>query len=713
MKLSRYLKALTGIIASVLLPLLLVGCEPYAEVTFVLMKPLDRTSPLPISDQLSAQLKEVTLELTNAAGLTKSYTTPIIRVGRLYQTPPTRISQDKFTITSFVVRGQNQEAYYATPTSPSTLVTLPLGSPSLSLDTTRSYNPYDPYGSPPPRTMMLEVVQIAGHTVSEFSLKTDEPNTLLNNRGVAFAPLIQVKGLDPTTNAVGPLLASVQITGNNKTFYSGIPYWSTDRIFLGAPSVDEQTTMTLTASSIGYESKSITLTPEQLASYASTPLQVELTPLNLTPNPAPENSYIDVHSAFNNFDGAANAPNIPNYDAFAVLNKTDGSIRAWGNARGGGSGAPTDKGYIKIYPSSSAFAALKSDGSITAWGSSYSGGSGAPTDNGYTRIYSNYHTFAAIKSDGSITVWGGGYSGNECGVNDAPTDNGYTKISSTYCAFAALKADGSITAWGTPDVGGSGAPTDKGYVKIYSNGTAFAALKADGSIKSWGRWTPWQNWDGGTSSAPGDRGYTKIYSNRSAFAALKADGSIAAWGGRNQGGSGAPTDKGYVKIYPNGGAFVAVKANGAITAWGDTCQRGLPKNTVYKKIYTDNFSFAALKANDGSITHWDVNPIVNKVSTDTTHGVQSVITSRGFIDITASAEFGFAALKPDGSIKTWGGDLKLKNRYPGPPTDKGYIKIYSAGSSFAAVKADGSITTWGSPSYGGVGAPTGAGWSFE
>jgi hypothetical protein len=36
----------------------------------------------------------------------------------------------------------------------------------------------------------------------------------------------------------------------------------------------------------------------------------------------------------------------------------------------GGSGEPTDSGYIKIYSTDSAFVALKADGSITAWGGS-------------------------------------------------------------------------------------------------------------------------------------------------------------------------------------------------------------------------------------------------------------------------------------------------------------------------------------------------------
>jgi hypothetical protein len=42
---------------------------------------------------------------------------------------------------------------------------------------------------------------------------------------------------------------------------------------------------------------------------------------------------------------------------------------------------------IKIYSAAHAFAALKADGSITAWGNSYAGGTGAPTDSGYTKIY--------------------------------------------------------------------------------------------------------------------------------------------------------------------------------------------------------------------------------------------------------------------------------------------------------------------------------------
>jgi hypothetical protein len=56
----------------------------------------------------------------------------------------------------------------------------------------------------------------------------------------------------------------------------------------------------------------------------------------------------------------------------------DGSITAWGASWAGGTSAPSDNGYTKIYSTATAFAALKADGSITAWGQSDRGGTGAP-----------------------------------------------------------------------------------------------------------------------------------------------------------------------------------------------------------------------------------------------------------------------------------------------------------------------------------------------
>eukprot|EP00729_Bicosta_minor_P012625 gene12625-7442_t len=207
--------------------------------------------------------------------------------------------------------------------------------------------------------------------------------------------------------------------------------------------------------------------------------------------------------------------------------------------------------------------ALHTDGSVTSWGLGDSGGSGAPTDKGYVTIYSGGVTFAAMKADGSVFSWGNGDGGS-----GAPTGKGFVAVYSTYLAFAARKADGSLFAWGYSGYGGSGAPTEKGFVAVYAAYHAFAARKADGSLVAWGL-------SGyGGSGAPTDKGFVAVYSTYRAFTAVKSDGSLVAWGHSSYGGSGAPADAGYIAgyiaIHATGSAFAAMKAGGALYAWGNS-----------------------------------------------------------------------------------------------------------------------------------------------
>ncbi|VVM27033.1 hypothetical protein BSPWISOXPB_656 [uncultured Gammaproteobacteria bacterium] len=391
---------------------------------------------------------------------------------------------------------------------------------------------------------------------------------------------------------------------------------------------------------------------------------------------------VDISGAHNNFGGYYNAPNHPNYYAFATL-QDDGSITAWGRSDYGGTGAPNGNDYTKIYSTSRAFVALKADGSIKAWGAPGFGTIGVPDGKGYTNIYSNKTTFAVLKADGSIASWGSGSRSTPSdigGYTYAPSDSGYIKIYSTAYAFAAIKADGSIKAWGHRKYGGAGAPSDKGYTKIYSNNAAFAALKADGSIASWG----FSEYGG--VGAPSDKGYTKIYSNEATFVALKADGSITTWGYSEEEGTGAPSDSGYTKIYSTRDAFAALKADGSITAWGgsDSGGIGAPFDNGYTNIYSNRWAFAALKA-DGSITAWG----------RSNAGGIGAPSDNGYIKIY-STKNAFAALKADGSIASWGSGST------GASSDSGYTKIYSTYSAFVAVKVDGSIVAWGDSNGGGT-----------
>ena len=397
---------------------------------------------------------------------------------------------------------------------------------------------------------------------------------------------------------------------------------------------------------------------------------------------------VDCNSRYYNYLGGYNALHYCNPLAMALLNPTNGSIHAWGYPDYGGSGAPTDNGYISIYSNVFAFAALKPDGSITSWGGQYCHHirwcPPAPTDSGYTKIYSNYYAFAALKADGSISAWGPA----DYGGQHAPTDSGYIAIYSTRHSFTAIKADGSIKTWGYWDGHGYPvyAPTDSGYTSVYYNRGAFAALKADGSISAWG------NAVYGGTGAPTDNGYTRVYSSAEAFAALKADGSIRSWGDSSYGGTGAPTDSGYTKIYSNYYAFAALKADGSISAWGnaDYGGTGAPTDSGYTKIYSNYNAFAALKA-DGSISAWG----------HADRGGTGAPTDSGYISIYTNGT-ALVALRADGSITAWG---HADRGGTGAPTDSGYISIYSTGGAFTAIKADGTVFTWGNEEFGGSGAP--------
>jgi hypothetical protein len=72
------------------------------------------------------------------------------------------------------------------------------------------------------------------------------------------------------------------------------------------------------------------------------------------------------------------------------------------------------------------FVALKADGSIVAWGSSNdgdtNGDTGAPSGKGYTKIYSTADAFAALKADGSITAWGNSTYGGTIPTSNATSD---------------------------------------------------------------------------------------------------------------------------------------------------------------------------------------------------------------------------------------------------------------------------------------------------
>ena len=254
-----------------------------------------------------------------------------------------------------------------------------------------------------------------------------------------------------------------------------------------------------------------------------------------------------------------------------------------------------------VSPNNGAFAMLLADGSVVAWGNAGYGGTGAPTDKGYVSISTNRYAFCALKADGTVFCWGSSYRGGTgAEPNDGQDDGGFVSIFSNNDAFAAVKADGSVFSWGSRSQGGVGRLDDirkfgKGVSAIYGTTTAFAAVRNEPvripsgkfkgglypQINAWGLSGSGGNDDSRKRSF--DRHYSPtdtVYSTQYTFAALSNDGSIASWG---LGVSGRcekfdlckradccrkpPTGGGYIAVYANSPGFCALKGDGSIFCW--------------------------------------------------------------------------------------------------------------------------------------------------
>ena len=165
--------------------------------------------------------------------------------------------------------------------------------------------------------------------------------------------------------------------------------------------------------------------------------------------------------------------------------------------------------------------------------------------------------------------------------------------------------------------------------------------------------------------------------------------------------------EGYISRQPNKmygwrryiGAVCQVKQNYQIVStWGNSNYGGsnpnIPSNIT--NIFSTDYAFAALKP-DGSISSWG--------SKDYNIYEINAPTDSGYVNVFSN-DRAFAALKDDGSISAWG---ESDHGGSNAPSGSGYVKIFYTSSAFAALKADGSITVWGDLDYGGCNSGSGGG----
>ncbi|PQM55454.1 MAG: hypothetical protein CML39_08070, partial [Rhodobacteraceae bacterium] len=256
-------------------------------------------------------------------------------------------------------------------------------------------------------------------------------------------------------------------------------------------------------------------------------------------------------------------------------------------------------------------------------------------------------------------------------------------------AFSAKTTNGKVVSWGNADKGGdnSGVSSHLTSVsQIYSNASAFAAVKTDGSVVTWG------NANAGGTSWDAD--------GLSVSASLSGSGNLTLGGAATSSGS-ATFSKGNKITITSAGDDSGRKFTVTGTDAGGSSQTeeitGANAGTAEgTKLFKTVTQIAVDGATAGKVTAGNLFSLTYDMASDLNGGT----------DVTkiASTADAFAAIRADGSVKTWGNKGTGGDSSSVSSSLNGTVNvrdIYSNMSAFAAIRDDGSVITWGYGLYGG------------
>jgi Ca2+-binding RTX toxin-like protein len=395
-----------------------------------------------------------------------------------------------------------------------------------------------------------------------------------------------------------------------------------------------------------------------------------------------------------------------NYTAFAALHD-NGTVSFWGRINDG-SPDPTSA-QIKDFSALQAKIDKLIDG----------------TTHQATQLFCSGNGFAAIRSDGLGILWLNDSSdpvttANDKEVTTIATDvNGFCGIYSDGSAFYfsngqilnlempqnELAIQVSACAWGFNVITNSGSA-----INIYSpsKNTTYDSkiINFDGSIITRTFSTEKYFWMLSDNGDVFNNDGTKIYSdttkpiiniatNNSSQVGITSDGIIVSLIGSDI--PDQPENSKVVSITSSVNEFVALYDDGSAVRFGaNTDVEYTPENDS-KKVFqvVSSWSQFAFLLNDGTVIQNASNKFVPVPNIS--NAVKLYATSGGW------TEGGFAALKEDGSVVTWGnpkwgGDSSSVTEQ----LQSGVVDIFSNGEAFAALKEDGSVVVWGGNGGGGA-----------
>lgn len=416
---------------------------------------------------------------------------------------------------------------------------------------------------------------------------------------------------------------------------------------------------------------------------------------------------------------------------FAVAQKADGTIWAWGNNEFGqlGDGTTVNKtnptrisGLDNIFSITCGVVhtfAVKNNGSVYAWGDNNFGqfGDGTHTNRYAPAQMSNFSlitiplTLTATAGDGQVCLTWGRVLSAKYNVKRSETTGGpYTTIASNI--DATTYTDTTVTNHGTT------------YYYIVT------AVTLDG-----------ENTIGNEVSAIPCKVIPQITGGYSHSLALMSDSTVWVWGDNEYGQLGDNT-KLYINTCERLENFsdiqavaaseyhsIALKVDGTVWAWGQNSDGQLGDGTTIdrcapvqvsnisavKKITTGEYFSAALKT-DGTVWTWGTNTfgqLGDGTTTSRTTPVQ-VLGLTNIISIAAGDEFIYA-IKDDGTLWAWGRNedrviCDSTSSYVPTPlqiTSITGVKAVACGvNAVYVIKLDGTLWAWGAGYLGQIGNGT-------
>jgi len=394
---------------------------------------------------------------------------------------------------------------------------------------------------------------------------------------------------------------------------------------------------------------------------------------------------------------------VSNIFSYAAI-KSDSSVVTWGKANYGGDSSEVQDilvGVNDIYATDAAFAALKDDGTVVTWGkANYGGDSSNVSSDLYNikEIISTYSSFAALREDNTVISWGLNSKGY---YQTLLTDVRHFVASRSY--FSAIKNDGSIVYWNNNNLEDITSYAPSITQLISSNSDVFAAILTSGEVISWGNSKLLENFP-----KNGLYGVKKVYSTGSGFLAILDDETTKYWGieRNNTLGVNPSATLANVKSVKFSGTSntIALNATGTVISWGLYHEKDNIYSAKNWEIYNDypktlpiidhiyGFSASSLSppafgASDknGNLYLWGGIGLPKKPINN--------------IELVVGAGGAIAALKRDKTVEYWGNisveidPVTLEPKIKPFLTD--IVKIYASDVGFAAIKEDGTIITWG------------------